>query len=170
MGNYNWTSFSKRININADIDAIYQMWTTASGIEKWFLRSCEVTTSNGVPKHAEKEFIKDDRYTWRWHGWPDEVKEEGTILEVNGVDKLKFTFGQVGAEHMVCTVKIYKEEEETICEITQENIPEDEKGKTYYHIGCLTGWSFYLANLKSILEGGVDLRNKNELLKNMVNS
>ena len=107
---------------------------------------------------------------WRWHGWPDEVKEEGTILEANGMDRLKFTFGQVGAEHMVCTVKIYAEDEETICEISQENIPEDEKGKTYYHIGCLTGWSFYLTNLKSILEGGIDLRNKNERLKNMINS
>ena len=170
MSNYNWTSFSKRININASIDNVYEMWATAAGIEKWFLRRCEITNSKGVPKHPGKPFMKDDVYLWRWHGWPDEVKEEGTILEANGVDKLKFTFGQVGAEHMVCTVKIYLEQDETICEISQENIPEDEKGKTYYHIGCLIGWSFYLANLKSILEGGVDLRNKNELLKNMVNS
>jgi hypothetical protein len=37
-------------------------------------------------------------------------------------------------------------------------------------MGCLGGWTFYLANLKSYLEGGVDLRNKNLALNNMVNS
>ena len=81
-----------------------------------------------------------------------------------------FTFGQEGAEAMTCLVKIYREEGETICEIVQDNIPDDEKGKSYYHIGCLTGWSFFLTNMKSILEGGGDLRNKNERLKKMINS
>ena len=46
----------------------------------------------------------------------------------------------------------------------------NEKGKVQYHMGCLGGWTFYLANLKSYLEGGVDLRNKNLALNNMVNS
>ncbi|MDO9373459.1 MAG: SRPBCC domain-containing protein [Ferruginibacter sp.] len=170
MPNYNWGTFSKRINIQAPVENIYEMWATSAGIEKWFLRRCEITNERGVPKHPEKPFMIGDHYLWRWHGWPDEVKEEGTILEANGHDKIKFTFGQIGAENMVCSVTIYTEGEETICEISQENIPDDEKGKTYYHIGCMTGWSFYLANLKSILEGGIDLRNKNEQLKNVINS
>lgn len=44
--------------------------------------------------------------------------------------------------------------------ITQTDIPTDESGKQNYHVGCSTGWTFYRCNMKSILEGGVDIRNK----------
>lgn len=39
-----------------------------------------------------------------------------------------------------------------------------------YHIGCTKGWNFYLTNLKSLLEGGIDLRNRNKGLKEVINS
>ena len=44
----------------------------------------------------------------------------------------------------------------------------DEKLRLY--IGCGEGWTFYLANLKSMLEGGIDLRNKNDKIKGVINS
>jgi len=52
----------------------------------------------------------------------------------------------------------------------QEEIPTDEKSMQSFYVGCKTGWTFYLANMKSILEGGIDLRNKNEKLQQMLNS
>jgi hypothetical protein len=39
-----------------------------------------------------------------------------------------------------------------------------------YHLGCKTGWTFYLANLKSLMEGGIDLRNKNEKIQRVINA
>jgi uncharacterized protein YndB with AHSA1/START domain len=166
---YNWSTFIKRISINASVEDIYALWTTKAGMEKWFLRKCEFTESNGEFLF-EAAIQKGNLFTWYWHGWSDETKENGIILNANGTNMLSFTFGQEGAEGMMCTVNIYKELGETICEITQENIPTDERGKTYFHIGCMTGWSFYLVNMKSILEGGIDLRNKNEQIKKVVNS
>lgn len=170
MTTYNWHSFNLRININASVAAVYEMWSTAQAIEKWFLRQCEIKSSEGVIKAPGDVILKGDTYLWRWHGYPDDTMEQGEILDANGMDLFQFTFGQEGADTMVCTVKIYTEAEETICELIQGNIPDNDKGKTFYHIGCFGGWTFYLANLKSILEGGVDLRNKNEALKKMLNS
>lgn len=170
MEPYNWSSFTLRININATIAAIFEMWATSAGIEKWFLRQCEINSENGQLRADGDLITKGDKYLWRWHGWPDDVEERGEILYANGTDQVQFTFGQEGADTMVCTVKIYTEEGENICQITQENIPENEKGKTHYHIGCLAGWTFYLTNIKSILEGGIDLRNKKERLTKMINS
>ncbi len=170
MDTYNWKSFTVRINIKATVAEMYDMWTTPAGIEKWFLRRCEIMNEKEGIKAGADFMKKGDRYLWRWHGYPDDVLQRGEILEANGTNQLSFTFGQEGAEDMACIVKIYAEEEENICEIIQDNIPENEKGKTYYHIGCITGWTFYLANLKSILEGGIDLRNKNERLQKMLNS
>jgi hypothetical protein len=55
-------------------------------------------------------------------------------------------------------------------ELVQEEIPTDENGKQIFHLGCKSGWTFYLANLKSIFEGGIDLRNRNTKLQDVLNS
>ena len=78
----------------------------------------------------------------------------------------KFSFGKAG----ICSVTIKREQGEIIVEMLQENIPTDDRGMQYYHVGCKTGWTFYFANMKSLFEGGIDLRNKNEKLQDMLNS
>src|SRR6185503_18013739 len=123
MSDYNWNSFTARININSSDASIYEMWATAAGMAKWFLRQCEIKSEGSLPKTAGDLMTKGDQFLWRWHGWPDDVLEKGEILEANGTDRLRFTFGQEGAEDMTCSVKIYTEDGENICEITQENIP-----------------------------------------------
>jgi len=67
-------------------------------------------------------------------------------------------------------VKIYEAENQNIVDLTQEHIPSDEESKFNFHVGCSNGWVFYLANLKSIMEGGIDLRNKDEKLNPVLNS
>ena len=95
METYTWNSFTRRININAPVSSIYEMWSTPASIEKWFLRQCKITAENGENKTGNDPLSKGDRYLWRWHGWSDEVQEKGTILEANGKDEVKFTFGQL---------------------------------------------------------------------------
>ncbi len=92
--------------------------------------------------------------------------EHGGILDCNGKDLFQFRFGNAG----ICTIKIYREEGESIVELVQNETPVEEKAKQDWHIGCKTGWTFYLANLKSLLEGGIDLRNKNEKIQDLLTS
>jgi uncharacterized protein YndB with AHSA1/START domain len=167
---FDWSSFTKRININAAATEVYRNWATQKGMESWFLRKCDYTEPGGEALADNKPVEKGNRYTWYWHGWPDETNEKGTILDTNGVDTLTFTFGQEGAIGMTCTVRVYAEAGETICELVQKNISVDDKGKSHYFVGCNTGWTFYMTNLKSILEGGIDLRNKNLAVKNVLNA
>jgi len=54
--------------------------------------------------------------------------------------------------------------------LTQENIPEDNNPASNLLVGCVEGWTFYLANLKSYLQGGIDLRNKNVNIQGVINS
>jgi len=166
MSTYDWSSFIVRININAPITGLYKAWATRSGMEKWFLRISEYKKADGKIRQENELIQKGDTYQWRWYGWPDDMTEEGTILDCNGKDFLKFSFGKAGN----CSITIKEEMGENIVELLQENIPTDEHGMQYWHLGCKTGWTFYLANLKSILEGGKDLRNKNALLQNVLNA
>ena len=135
-------------------------------MESWFLRLSEYKGPADQLRGKDEAVQKGDQYKWLWHGWPDETVEYGSILDCNGKDFFSFSFGKAGN----CTVRIYTEQDETIVEIMQENIPDDDNGRLTWHVGCKTGWTFYLANLKSVYEGGLDLRNKNERLREMTNS
>lgn len=161
-----WSRFIIRININAAGKELYDAWATRSGMEYWFLRLSEYKTTDGIVRGNKEQVAKGDSYTWRWHGWSDDTTEYGAILDCNGQDFIQFSFGKAGN----CSVRIYKENEENIVELVQENIPDDESGRLTWHVGCKTGWTFYLANMKSLYEGGIDLRNKNENLQQVLNS
>jgi uncharacterized protein YndB with AHSA1/START domain len=166
MTDFNWGRFTVRINVNAPVEKLYHAWASRSGMEFWFLRLSEYKQPDGSLRGNDEVVKKGDNYKWLWHGWPDETVEFGEILEANNKDLFQFSFGKAGN----CTVKIYKETGETIVELVQDAIPTDEHGMHYWHLGCKTGWTFYLANMKSLYEGGIDLRNKNVELQQMLNS
>lgn len=163
---HDYTRFTKRIAIKAPVNEIYNFWTTQDGLEEWFLRKAEFTSREGKPRDRSLPVHINDSYEWMWHGWGDEAVERGTVTNMNGTNHFEFTFGKAG----IVTVTIKEEQGENIVELLQENIPTDEESQWNYFIGCQTGWTFYLANLKSILEGGIDLRNKSKVLTNMANS
>ena len=166
MSAYDWTKFELRINVKVPIDKVYKAWATQDGIESWFLRSAKFTDAENRPRNCDEMIQSGDRYTWMWHGYGDDVVEINDILEANGSDFLSFVFGG----SCLVTVKINVVDSETIVELTQSNIPVEDGNKIPIHIDCMQGWTFYLTNLKSILEGGLDLRNRNMNIGRVINS
>ncbi|MDB5125380.1 MAG: hypothetical protein JWP94_3509 [Mucilaginibacter sp.] len=156
MTDNKWTSFKVAGDYNTDIRNLYEAWTTTAGFEKWFLRKANFYTIPMRTREPEEFVMKEDTYEWYWHGFNDETVETGQILEANGTDFLKFTF----SGGSVVSVGITSRNGVSIVELTQENIPlEDDPSKNLF-VQCQVGWTFYMANLKSVIEGGVDLRNK----------
>lgn len=163
---FDWSRFSLRIDIQASKASIYEAWTSQEMLELWFLRLAAFTMPDGNVRNRFQQVEKGDAYKWLWHGYADDTVTYGSVLEANGEDLFRFSFGKAG----ICTVQVKEEEGENILELTQEHIPVDEHGKIHYHLGCKTGWTFYVANMKSLLEGGIDMRNRNEKLRRMINS
>lgn len=161
-----WTHFRKRISIHASPQLVWDAWTTRAGLERWFLRVAKFTSADGVQKKDGEQVQAGDRYDWRWHGYPDDTNEQRLVLAVFPKNFLQFRF----SGDCTVSVTIKHEEGTTICELVQENIPIDENPKTNLLVGCGEGWTFYLTNLKSVLEGGIDLRNKNVKLTSVINS
>jgi len=164
MKDFDWTSFSRKISIKASMSELYDAWAIPEELEKWFLSKALYTRSDGSKVGPREHIQPKDKYQWSWHTW--DIVEEGEVLETNGKDLIKFSFAEV------CPVEIKLEQlkEEVLVTLTQSNIPTDEKSKKDVRLGCHEGWSFYLVNLKSIYEGGVDLRNMNDGLKGVINS
>ncbi len=166
MAEQDWGSFTLSIPIKSSREKIYAAWTSQQELERWFLRSAVFTKADGSPRDAQDAVQIADQYEWMWHGYPDEVNEKGVVLQENGKDLFKFSFGKAGN----VTITISEEEGEPMVHLLQDEIPTDEYSKFHFHIGCSKGWVFYLANLKSILEGGIDLRNKKLHEKEVINS
>lgn len=166
MSSFNWSTFTLRIPVKASVEKLYWCFATRSGMEYWFLRSSEFHSQQGIVRQVNEFVSPGDLYSWRWFGWSDDVCETGAILQANGTNTFGFSFGKAG----IVTVKLLPNEQYTMVELSQENIPDDEEGRHNWHLGCKMGWTFYLTNLKSLLEGGLDLRNKDEYLKNVINA
>ncbi len=145
---------------------VYEAWATRAGLESWFLRKAEFKSPEGKIRDGNSAVQVGDTYAWFWHGHPDTAAEYGVVTEANGKDCFAFVMGKAG----VVTIQLTDHGNETEMVLTQSDIPTDEAGKSHYHVGCSSGWAFYHGNIKSILEGGMDLRNKNPDYTNVINS
>src|SRR6218665_4130088 len=164
MENFDWTSFTKKIAIKAKLSDIYNAWTTANELEKWFLEKVSFFDANHKPIDKDQNVTEGNTYEWFWYLYNDAMK--GKITAVNGKDYLQFTF----EGNCLIDIKLSESNGYTIVELRHYNIPTDNSSKQYIRLGCSNGWHFYLINLKSIYESGLDLRNKDENLNPMINN
>ena len=164
MKNFNWTTFTKRIAVKAQLSDIYNAWTKSKEIESWFLSNADYfdESENRIDKQTNVK--QGYSYAWSWYLY--DVEEKGQITEANGVDHLQFTF----AGECTVDINLTQQDEQVIVELIQQNIPQDDDSKRGIRLGCDSGWSFFMVNLKSVYEGGLDLRNKNIELKGMLNN
>ena len=156
MADNKWSSFKIAGDFNTDVRTLYEAWATTAGLEKWFLRKADFYTIPRRVRDPEEFIMTEDTYEWYWHGWSDDAMEKGQVLEANGTDTIKFTF----SGGSVVTVYIHSRNGVSIVDLTQENIPEEADLSKNLYVHCQLGWMFYLANLKSAIEGGVTLRNR----------
>jgi len=164
MENFDWTSFTKKIAIKAKLSDIYDAWTKASELEKWFLEKVSFFGANQQSLNQDKNVEKDNTYEWLWYLYDDAMS--GKIISANGIDQLQFTF----EGNCLVDIKLSEKDDYTIVELRHYNIPTDDHSKQYIRLGCSNGWHFYLTNLKSVYEGGLDLRNKDGNLNPMINN
>jgi uncharacterized protein YndB with AHSA1/START domain len=161
-----WSAFTLRVTIKADPQKIYDAWATQAGLESWFLRKAEFTTLERSKRGLADYIQKGDRYEWLWFGYGDDIVERREVVEANGKNLVRFIF----SGGCTVTVVIKHEHGEVLAELKQENIPLEDDPKMNLCLNCSTGWTFYMANLKSVLEGGIDLRNKNDKIVSVINS
>ncbi|UZR99686.1 SRPBCC domain-containing protein [Chondrinema litorale] len=159
-----WSKFKLRVNVQKEASTAYACWTNAEALESWFLRKAIFKDSAGNVRAANETVQEGDTYEWYWHGYPDSVVEKGTVLKANGSNMFCFTF----SKGCPVTISVYSEEGETIVELVESDLPTDETTKLQHFVGDSKGWIFYLTNLKSVLEGGIDLRNKKLNLVNVI--
>ncbi|WP_281234632.1 SRPBCC family protein [Flavobacterium gelatinilyticum] len=163
MENFDWTSFTKKIAVKAKLSDIYNAWTTANGLENWFLEKASFFNTD-EELNKNQNAADGNTYKWFWYLYDEPML--GKITSVNGKDHLQFTF----EGSCLVDVKLKETSDYTILELRQHDIPTDDYSKENFRLACSNGWHFYLTNLKSVYEGGLDLRNKDSELDRMLNN
>ncbi len=145
-----WSQFTRKIRIKAPIAQVYKAWADLNDISSWFLKSAILVD----PESDRKVVIKGDKVEWRWYNYENPSAIE--IREANSKDLLTFTFGY----GMEVRVTLHKEGDFTVLTLTQYNIPTGEESRMNFHVGCRQAWSTWMLNLKSWLEHGILLHDK----------
>jgi uncharacterized protein YndB with AHSA1/START domain len=144
---FDWTQFTQRVAVAAPVEKVFQMWTEPAQLRSWFLADAKIDLKKGGD------------YEWKWLAG---VKEKGKVLSVKKPSKLSFTFAG-----SVCDITFKKDKRGAMVILHQHGIPETERGKYDVYLNCSCGWTFYLTNLKTFLEYGIDLRETSPMkLKN----
>ena len=149
---YRWEKFRLEIFIRCARQEAFDAWASASGIQRWFRKDVRVSR-NGRELNSVSKFEAGDEMQWA-----DFVGQELTksrILSVMPGVSIKQTFEN---EKVWLTNEVRPSGNGVVLTLTQENMPIDENGKAAWHLSCCAGWTFFLTNLKSVLENKIDLR------------
>ena len=149
---YDWSQFDIYFFIETAPETVFQRWVTPSGLESFFVKGCKVTSKNGESKAHEDIFSEGDTYEWEWFfNW----KSSGTILQVIPNKQLAFTFGKC-----TVTVEFKSYDSGTFIHLKQNGMSPNEEDMVHLHLDCRCGWTYFLSNLKTVLEYNVDGRDK----------
>jgi uncharacterized protein YndB with AHSA1/START domain len=156
---YDWTRFERQVFIKAEPVEVWRAWVVPENIVKWFIATADYTAPDNSPRAASEVVAAGDSYHWAWH---QELSSGGEVVEVVENEKMAFTFGDKepgSAEKILVTVEVSQEADGmTLLRLVQENMADTPQAHVSWHLGCNLGWSFFMTNLKGLLEHGIDLR------------
>jgi uncharacterized protein YndB with AHSA1/START domain len=140
-----WTSFTRKVRINASPKLVFDAWTETQLMEEWFLKLCKIEDSN------RSKIKEGDQVVWEWHNFPNRMVVD--IKSYTERKNLVFTFGI----EMEVDIQIQREGDWILLVLKQYNIPVDDASKMNFYVGCSRAWSTWMLNLKAFLEMGVSL-------------
>jgi hypothetical protein len=161
--NFNMQRFSHAIYLNAPVEKVYELAVTPSGIIKWFIGKAKYFYKDNNIRLGNESAEKGDSFLWTWLNKDLELK--GIVTESLRDKIFQFTFSPL----YIVTIEIHSEGNKTKLTLTQE-YQEAAAGNDFNYINCCTCWVFFLTNLKSVIENGIDLREKDandEMLVNL---
>ena len=158
LDDYSWKEFTVREYVPTDVETAFNYWAKANKIIQWFIRKAEYTSNEGKEREGDEIIQTGDSYKWVFGS---ELTMNGTILEIDKNRLIRFTFGKKepeSDEYVQVKVTFKEKNGQTRITVFQNNIADSPFGQVTYNLSCVLGWSYYMTNLRSIIESGYDLR------------
>ena len=139
----------QRYLYQAKPEKVFRALTDAKELTKWFLKEARVQLKKG----GKMKFV-----------WSPKDKHENKILDLVPNKRLRMTWPTMGwggtpKTDTYVTFSLTPKGKSTLLQIEHTGFGPGEEWVMYY-AGTYSGWTYYLLNLKSWLEHGIDLRDK----------
>lgn len=151
--NFNMHRFTHAIYLNAPAELVFEYAATPSGIVKWFIGKAKYYYKDSNIRLGNDPAQKGDSFLWNWLNKDLELKGIVTESVINKV--FQFTFSPL----YIVTLEFHSGGNKTKLTLTQE-YQESAVKNDFNYINCCACWVFFLTNLKSVIENGIDLREK----------
>lgn len=151
--NYDWSTFTLTFYYNAHITRVFRTWTTAAGLESFFIERCVFSDQRGDGRNITDSAKVGDNYLWQFRQAFD---VEGQVTDVKDKKSFSFSFG-----HMQVDLAFKVVNDQTEVHLVQSQIPNTPEGQVMGHLNCRSCWIFFMTNLSSVLEHSTDLRDQN---------
>jgi uncharacterized protein YciI/uncharacterized protein YndB with AHSA1/START domain len=173
-----WLGFTQAIHVRTDAASAWRMVATCDGLERWFVARADAWTHDGRewPRDRALEQGARVRLTWRGAGESDdrgrcapaEQTEDDDVLRTEAPQRIRT--GWYENKGWVEFRLMPRADGRVTVELEQRMHPtSDFRLLEGAYTGCREGWAFYLANLKCVLEHGIDLRERAPDRKQLVN-
>jgi uncharacterized protein YndB with AHSA1/START domain len=129
--------------IKAPASTVFNAISEPKELAKWFLKSAELDARKGGKY----------RFTWMFNGY----EQEGNVIDFKMDERLVLDWA--AAKGSIVTFTVKKEGNGTLLTIVHSRF--DHPATMML---SLSGWTYYLTNLKSVLENGKDLRHERDEL------
>jgi uncharacterized protein YndB with AHSA1/START domain len=150
------------IHVNAPLKSVYAAVSTAEGLRGWMPMEAVLTDTDGNELPPGRAASVGDRFRFAWHIGHS---EEGEFLEAEDDGRVRYSFG----EATEVTVTLEETDDGTVLVTLEQDHDRGDDMNLKMMLGYGPGWAFYITNLKSVLEGGLDLRDFSHETEHMIN-
>jgi len=150
-----WTRFHLFVVINATPDRIFRAWSTSQGMESFLVEMMAIRNPDGRLLDPDEAVTEGCHYVWRWDS---DALVAGEFLNVLPGRELSFTFGQSKVR-----IRLNPRETDTILELCQYDMKDTEHNRMHLFTNCRSAWVYFLTVLKTLLEHGIDGRDRSRI-------
>lgn len=151
---YDWTQFTVHMYYRAPRSRVFAAWATSAGLASFFIASARHTAPDGSLRRPDEHAQGGDLYEWQWL---HDFALSGRVLACVPEESVSYTFG--GEMRIDVTITPYDDEQVQV-RVHQTGCATEDPDRAWQHLNCRSCWVYFLTNLKSVLEHGIDLRDR----------
>ncbi len=150
MTAYDWSQFHVHMYYLAPLEQLFHYFSTAKGLESFFIYKAMHIAIDGTPRRSDEPVQTGDSYHWTY---VHEFSHSGKFLQVEPNRLVRFTFGT-----MLVDVRFRDMGTATEVDLHQTNCATEDPDRAWQHVNCRSCWIYFMTNLRSVLAGGLDIR------------
>jgi uncharacterized protein YndB with AHSA1/START domain len=147
-----WTRFHLYVAIDASPEEIFCSWSTSQGMESFFVEMMAIRNPAGRLLDPDEAVSSGCHYVWRWDSG---ALVRGEFLDVQPGCELSFSFGESKVR-----IRVQAQKAGTLLELCQYDMEDTEQNRMHLHTNCRSAWVYFLTVLKTLLEHGIDGRDR----------